>query len=213
MVQNLSADCTAHSPSDGPIWGQWWWQETMCRGRWSPRGSIRFQSSPLDHCSTADQRTLAQLGLHPCIFNWHVGIYDAGSIQGFRKAETMTGKEQMPHIKVSGDCFHASKGGGQFFYLHQFTCFQLSQFWGTSTKLPRVQPERMSRVTFSLLRPPSHPPECTLLPSWGCLESLPSFTLAGGSGFLSHHWMEIIETSLKRYPSDSPVQLINKAIL
>lgn len=152
MVQNLSADCTAHSPSDGPIWGQWWWQETMCRGRWSPRGSIRFQSSPLDHCSTADQRTLAQLGLHPCIFNWHVGIYDAGSIQGFRKAETMTGKEQMPHIKVSGDCFHASKGGGQFFYLHQFTCFQLSQFWGTSTKLPRVQPERRGS-------PAAQPPE------------------------------------------------------
>lgn len=110
MAQTLSVDCTAHSPSDGPIWGQWWWQETLCRGRWSPGGSIRFQLSSLHHWPIADPRTLAQLCLHPYISNWHVGIYDTGSIQGFRKAETMMGREQMPHIKLSGECFHVSRG-------------------------------------------------------------------------------------------------------
>lgn len=42
----------------------------------------------------------------------------------------------MPHIKVSGDCFHASRGRGGFFYLHQFTCFQLSWLRLASSKLP-----------------------------------------------------------------------------
>lgn len=45
----------------------------------------------------------------------------------------------MPPIKVSGDCFHASRGRGGFFYLHQFTCFQLSWLRGGSSKLPCAQ--------------------------------------------------------------------------
>ena len=77
----------------------------------SPGASIRFQLSPLHHWPTPDPRTLAQLRLHPYISNWHVGIYDTGSIQGFRKAERMMGREQMPHIKVSGECFPVSRGG------------------------------------------------------------------------------------------------------
>lgn len=110
MAQTLSVDCTAHSPSDGPIWGQWWWQEAVWRGRWSPGGSIRFQLSSLHHWPVADPQTLAQLCLHPYVSNWHVGIYDTGPIQGFRKAETMMGREQMPYIKLSGECFHVSRG-------------------------------------------------------------------------------------------------------
>lgn len=136
MALTLSVDCSAHSLSDGPILGQRWWQGTMCRDRWSPRGSIRFQLFPLDRCPTADQWMLAQLGLHPYDFNWHIGIYEAGSVQGFGEAETIVGREQMPHIKVSGDGVHASTGRGVFFNLHRFTCFQLSQLRGASTKLP-----------------------------------------------------------------------------
>lgn len=37
--------------------------------------------------------TLAQLSLHPSIFNRHIGIYDAGSVQSFGKTETMVRRE------------------------------------------------------------------------------------------------------------------------
>lgn len=70
----------------------------------------------------------------------------------------------MSHIKVSGNCFHASRGRGGFFYLHQFTCFQLSWLWGASSKLLCAQPGGRGspllsafRVTFPLLWPPCQP--------------------------------------------------------
>lgn len=55
---------------------------------------------------------LGTAGLQASLFNRHIGIYSAGTIQGFGEAETMAGREQMPPIKVSGDGVRASKGGG-----------------------------------------------------------------------------------------------------
>lgn len=180
------------------------------RRRWSPRGSIRFQLFPLNCCPTADQGTLAQLGLHPYIVNRHISIYEADSVQGFRKAEKMVGREQMPHIKVSRDCFHASKGRGGFFYLHQLTCFQLSQFWGASTKLPSAQSEGRVlraaqpsewhfRALTTLPNPRMYFPSLLRLPG-----VFPSSVLPGRSAFLSRHWMEMIETFLKTFPLAHP---------
>lgn len=174
MALTLSVDCTAHSPSDGPILGQWWWQETMCRDRWSPRGSIRFQLFPVDRCPMADQWTLAQLGLHPYIFNWRIGIYDTGSVQGFRKAETMMEESKclikrlaeivflLPEVGMgSFICTNSPVSSCHSSEEYPQSCWVLSQRGGCCLLLSLQN-------GISLLWPPCQPPKCILLPSGGC---------------------------------------------
>lgn len=60
----------------------------------------------------------------------------------------MVGRENVPHIKVSGDGVRASRGGAGFSNRHQFTCSQLSQFRGAAPKLPHS-----ARGTASLAAP------------------------------------------------------------
>lgn len=125
----------------------------------------------------------------------------------------------MPHRKVSGDCFHACKGrvGSLICTVHLFPAVMV---WGSIHNIAQcsARGERAVccsafRVTFLLPSPHQYPECIALLPSRVCWGVFALLALAGGIGFLSHHWMKITETSLKMFPSGSPVQLISKAIL
>lgn len=121
----------------------------------------------------------------------------------------------MPHRKVSGDCFHACKGrvGSLICTVHLFPAVVVQ---GSIHKLSSAQPEGRVLCTAQ----PSewhfffpHPTNTQNALPFFLLEERGVFALAGGIGFLSHHWMKITETSLKMFPSGWPVQLISKAIL
>lgn len=125
----------------------------------------------------------------------------------------------MPHRKVSGDCFHACKGrvGSLIGTVHLFPAVMVrrsihhaAQCSAEGRVLCATQP---SEWHFFLHLPTNTQNALPffLLESAG--ECLPLLALAGGIGFLSHHWMKITETSLKMFPSGSPVQLISKTIL
>lgn len=140
----------------------------QCDRAGDPQGCpLGFQLSSLHHWPTADPMDLWHSWA--CILTFLTGTLVFTTLAPSRaseRQETMMGREQMPHVKVSRERSYVSpRGVSGLFYLHQSTCFRCHHSGGASTKLPSAQPERRGCLLLGLqsgIFSFSHHPPCPL---------------------------------------------------